>query len=406
MSMTTPARRRAEDFEALLTGRRPSTAAAAEELGPLVALARGLTPAEQPPSAEFRAALRDRLVAAASERVPAPAVPAPRRAPPTVSRFRRTVAAVALSAVVAGVGAAAASTRALPGDPLYGLKRQLENAQLELARGDVGHGRELLEQGDARLGEAEALAAGPGSTDPETRNRIAHALAEMAAAVDAGSADLLQAYRETGDPEPMRLLERFATEQRERLDDLAQLLDPVLAGRAQALADRLAALESRASAVLPADLAAGSRQTVTALDGWAVSRLADLAASGATGSGAAGPGAGGARAGGAGAGGGVGPSPARTATGALGSAVGGVVGGVGGVVGGVGGVTGGGTPTSGGVLGTVRSALPTLSPAPLPTSSPLLTDPVGTVTSALPLPTSSALPSISACVPLPPITTC
>ena len=59
-----------------------------------------------------------------------------------------------------------------------------------------------------------------------------------------------------------------------------------------------------------------------------------------------------------------------------------------------------------GVLGTVTSALPTLSPAPLPTSSPLLTDPVGTVTSALPLPTSSALPSVSGCVPLPPITTC
>ena len=185
------------------------------------------------------------------------------------------------------------------------MKRQLENAQLELARGDVGHGRELLEQGDARLGEAEALAAGPGSTDPETRARIAHALDELAAAVEAGSADLLQAYRETGDPEPMRLLERFATEQRERLDDLARLLDPVLAGRAQALADRLAALESGASAVLPADLAAGSRQTVTALDGWAVSRLADRAASGAAGSGGGRAGrAGGAGAGGAGAGGG------------------------------------------------------------------------------------------------------
>ena len=55
----------------------------------------------------------------------------------------------------AGVGAAAASTRALPGDTLYGLKRQLEDGQLALARGDVGHGRELLEQADARLGEAE-----------------------------------------------------------------------------------------------------------------------------------------------------------------------------------------------------------------------------------------------------------
>ena len=59
-----------------------------------------------------------------------------------------------------------ASTRALPGDALYGLKRQIENVQLALARGDLESGRELLQQADARLGEAERLAAGEHGSDP------------------------------------------------------------------------------------------------------------------------------------------------------------------------------------------------------------------------------------------------
>ena len=100
---------------------------------------------------------------------------------------------------MAGVGAAAASTRALPGDTLYGLKRQLEAGQLALARGDLGHGRELLEQADARLTEAERLTAGEDGSDPATQARSGTALREMAADVTAGAADLTEAYQETGD---------------------------------------------------------------------------------------------------------------------------------------------------------------------------------------------------------------
>ena len=76
-----------------------------------------------------------------------------------------------------------ASTRALPGDSLYGLKRQIENVQLDLARGDLSNGRELLQQADARLSEAEALTAGENGSDPESGARVARALTEMDAAV-------------------------------------------------------------------------------------------------------------------------------------------------------------------------------------------------------------------------------
>jgi hypothetical protein len=47
-----------------------------------------------------------------------------------------------------------------------------------------------------------------------------------------------------------------------------------------------------------------------------------------------------------------------------------------------------------------------VSVAPLPASSPVVTDPVGAVTSAVPLPSSSVLPSVSLCVPVPPLTAC
>ena len=165
-------------------------------------------------------------------------------------RVKQAVAAVAVTSVVVGVGAAAASTRALPGDTLYGLKRQVENVQLALAQGDVGHGRELLEQADARLGEAEALAAGEDSTSPQTRERLAGALADMDAAVTAAAVDLTRAYRETGDEEPLQLLAQFVAEQQDRLDDLLPLLDPQLRDEVRVLQDRLAELGEQTSSLL------------------------------------------------------------------------------------------------------------------------------------------------------------
>jgi hypothetical protein len=409
MTMMTPARRRqGADFQALLAGGRASSPAAAADLSPLVALAGALAPVDHAPDAGFRAALRTRLVAAAAARVPAPAVPArptrPAR-PSAPSRLRQVVATVVVAAVVAGVGAAAASTRALPGGTLYGLKRQIEAGQLALARGDLGHGRELLEQADARLTEAERLTAGEHGGDPATRARVGQALREMGADATAGAADLTRAYRDTGDEQAMVLLDRFVVEQRERLADLLGLLDPSLRDLVRSLADQLARLGEQTAAVLGAASALAPQALTADGDGWAVSRLLDAASAGASGTaGVAGAGAAG---------------PIDDVLGAVGGVTGGAVGddgssaggsgddgSGGGLVGGVVGSLTGGSTSSSSTPSLLPSALPSVSLAPLPTGEPLVTDPVGAVTSAAPLATSSPASSVSLCVPVPPLITC
>jgi len=398
MTIVTAARRRqAEDLQALLDGGRTSSPASAAGLADLVSLARALTPVQHAPDDAFRAALRDRLVTEAAARVPAPVVPAARARPSGPSRVRQLVATVAVASVVAGVGAAAASTRALPGDTLYGLKRQLEAGQLALARGDLGHGRELLEQADARLTEAERLTAGEDGSDPATRALVGTALREMAADVTAGAADLTEAYQETGDGQAMILLDRFVVDQRERLQDLMRLLDPSLRPLARTLAGQLAELDAQATAVTGGATLPANAPTADG-DGWAVSRRVD--ATRAAGTDAAAAPLGGVL-------GTVGDVTGGTGSG--GTATGGSTGSRsgGGLVGGVvGSLTGGSTSSGSTRPRLLPSALPTVSVAPLPASSPLVTDPVGAVTSAVPLPSSSVLPSVSLCVPVPPLTAC
>lgn len=386
-----PHRRAAEQFAALLEGRRPSATPApgdSDDLAALAALARGLAPSAHAPSPQFRSALRERLVAEAATRTPT--VPAPRRrasedvAAPGRPRLRSAVATVVLAAVVSGAGAAAASTRALPGDVLYGLKRQIESVQLALAGSDLDRGREHLQQADERLQEVETLAASSTAGEPGTRRTIAATLAEMERATDAGVAELTASYAETAEPEPMELLSRFAVDQRERLDDLMSLLAPSLRDEVQAriaALDRIAA-QTRALLGTASPAAAGSTAPVSlsALDGWAVSRLSDQPRSAS-----------------------VTGTPVAGATSATGSGDSG-----GALLGAVEDLTGSSAPASpraspglgGGntsvpPVGTVTSPPPTLTP--LPTATPLPTVEPTSVT--------SPLPSVP-CVPVPPLTSC
>ena len=149
---------RPSEFADLLDGR---LAPSGHELESLLTLATSMRAPEIAPSADFSSALRARLVQETSQRSPAPVVPTQRTAAAQESRshrIRQAVAALTAVVIVGGAGAAAASSRAVPGDSLYGLKRGLEAAQLSLAGSEMARGRELLEQADARLGEAEKLA--------------------------------------------------------------------------------------------------------------------------------------------------------------------------------------------------------------------------------------------------------
>ena len=280
-------RAEAERFAALVDGRRVNGGMADHpDLAELARLATALAPAEHRPDPAFRSALRERLVAEATTRpVPAARVPAePTRSrlagTPSTPRWRTAVATVAIAAVVSGAGAAAASYRALPGDSLYGLKRQIESVELALAQGDLNRGRELLEQAEARLGEAERLAASSDVSEPGTRADLVATLVDMREATEEGSLALSDAYRDTGDAEPLRILRDFADEQQERLRDLMALLDPGLRDTLRPLLADLVSVERGATILLasaaPAATQVGAAELGEASgDGWAVSMLLD-----------------------------------------------------------------------------------------------------------------------------------
>ena len=173
------------------------------------------------------------------------------------------------------------------------------------------------------------------------------------------------------------------------------LLDPTLRAQARELARRLAALHDQVAVLVAGTAAAATGATpVGAVDGWAPPRLREHARQvagaprGATSSDAGSTGATGAvadLAGSLAAGDPAGGSSRRSAG-----------------PGPVGGLLGGATTSS-----PVPTPKVTVAPSlPLPSPSPLVSDPVGGVTSAVPLPPVSPLPSVPACVAVPPLTTC
>lgn len=383
--LATPAeRRRAQDFAALVEGRAGITD---QDLDTLAALVTSLRPAPLDVDAGFKASLRAQLVSEATRRASAeprkaavgrPEVPAARGS----RRLRQAVATGVAVGVLGSAGAAVASTRALPGDPLYGLKRGIENVRLSLAGSDLSRGRDLLDQASHRLSEAEALAASSDARTPAVEARTGRALTEMDTAVLAGADALAQSYRRTGGTEPMRVLSSSAVDQQERLRDLIPLLDPSLRGRATDIADLLAVLQSQALAVTATSDAAavsgaGHRTLLANDDGWtdSISQHSDgvsgalssvtRAVTGLTG-----------LTGGVG-GGSAGSTSSGTGTSTTGKLVGGVTGTVGGLTG------------SGSTSTTPLSGLLSSAPTPSPTS-------LTTVVPSTPLP----------CVPVPPATTC
>lgn len=113
-----------------------------------------------PPPADpaFRLRTRNRMLAAAAQRRQAghrqPLAFLPRPA------LRLALAgAFAVALVVGGLTAAAASDTSLPGDPLYGVKLGVEQAQLAVAFDAAARARLQLRFADVRLEEAQRLFA-------------------------------------------------------------------------------------------------------------------------------------------------------------------------------------------------------------------------------------------------------
>ncbi|WP_237277348.1 DUF5667 domain-containing protein, partial [Streptomyces caniscabiei] len=164
-------------------GSAPAPAAEQTQQGRMVALTTGLDELPKPVlDPEVKVVHRAQLVAAMEAmlrdgtlagREADPSVPEQRsgkargahRASPLGklrprSRLTKGLAAGGLSVGVAASafgGVAAASSDALPGDSLYGLKRGIEDVKLTLADDSDDRGRLYLDQASTRLGEARRL---------------------------------------------------------------------------------------------------------------------------------------------------------------------------------------------------------------------------------------------------------
>ncbi|MEU6245763.1 DUF5667 domain-containing protein [Streptomyces sp. NPDC047024] len=125
-------------------------------------------------------------------------------------------------------GVAAASTDALPGDHLYGLKRGIEDFRLNyLSEGDGERGQTYLDQASTRLNEARRLMerGRGGHLDHESIGEIRRTLSGMRQDVTEGHRLLHAAYQ--ADPKslgPIQALSSFSRSHREAWASLSDQL--------------------------------------------------------------------------------------------------------------------------------------------------------------------------------------
>ncbi|MFF7357859.1 MULTISPECIES: DUF5667 domain-containing protein [Streptomyces] len=152
------------------------------------------------------------------------------------SRLTKGLAAGGLSVgVAAGAfgGVAAASSEALPGDSLYGLKRGIEDFKLNyLTDGDDQRGQTYLDQASTRLNEARRLMdrGRGGQLDHESIGEIRRTLSGMQHDVAEGHRLLHEAYEaDPGSLGPIQALSTFSRSHREVWSALSDKL-PVQLG--------------------------------------------------------------------------------------------------------------------------------------------------------------------------------
>ncbi|EFL33943.1 conserved hypothetical protein [Streptomyces viridochromogenes DSM 40736] len=151
------------------------------------------------------------------------------------SRLAKGLTAGGLSVGVAASafgGVSAASSDALPGDSLYGLKRGIEDVKLGLADGADERGRVYLDHASTRLSEARRLMerGRSGPLDHESLGEIRRALSGMRHDASEGHRLLSEAYQH--DPDslgPIQALSAFSRSHRQAWGELREKL-PVQLG--------------------------------------------------------------------------------------------------------------------------------------------------------------------------------
>ncbi|MFI6879136.1 DUF5667 domain-containing protein [Streptomyces sp. NPDC050400] len=150
------------------------------------------------------------------------------------SRLSKGIAAGGLTVgVAAGAfsGVAAASSNALPGDHLYGLKRGMEDLKLGMADGDSDRGQIYLDQASTRLNEARRLMdrGRTGHLDHESVGEVRRALSGMQYDASEGHRLLSEAYKRDGSLGPIQALSAFSASHRQSWTALSDKL-PVQLG--------------------------------------------------------------------------------------------------------------------------------------------------------------------------------
>ncbi|THA25135.1 hypothetical protein E4198_10700 [Streptomyces sp. RKND-216] len=141
------------------------------------------------------------------------------------SRLGKGLAAGGLSVGVAASalgGVAAASTDALPGDTLYGLKRGMEDLRLDLADDDADRGLLYLDHASTRMREARRLVEQDrtGNLDHEALADIRRALSGVSHDAGEGHRLLSAAYERDGGIGVMQSLSTFTQDHRVRWAEL------------------------------------------------------------------------------------------------------------------------------------------------------------------------------------------
>jgi Domain of unknown function (DUF5667) len=252
MSMA-DARRQAAEFAAAADGHATATLDA--ETQAFLSIVAQLRALDAPvPSPTFTATLRSQLLAAASAVLVAAPVerpPAPPAQPPKPRR-RRILSVAASLCILAGsgMGVAAASQSALPGDVLYPVKRGIEDVGVSVASVPAARGHEYIDSASTRLSEVQALAI-TRADDPSTAALIAATLADFDGEAKNGSRDLIAAYHQDSSDVYIVDLRTFASDSAQKLRVLGTTVPADARDDVLGAARTIVAIDSAASTACP-----------------------------------------------------------------------------------------------------------------------------------------------------------
>lgn len=247
MTSVIPARRRAEEFAALVDGGGDASDHRHDNLVELVTALRGAPLVE--PRPDFVTQLRADLMAEAE--VALSSVDS-RLTLPSHTRTRRdrrfAIAAGTVALIGAGSSMAVAAQDALPGDALYPIKRVIEGAQSTLTVDEVSKGETLLANASGRLSEISALQA---RNSAEGTAAMPDTLDDFSVQADNAADVLLSEYARTGDRDAVTELRTFTAESMDTLVELGADLPSSARTALEHAAQVLKQIDDRAVAACP-----------------------------------------------------------------------------------------------------------------------------------------------------------